>query len=189
MKNLSILLFFFLLFFSCTKEKVPTSAIPNEYQSKGNFLILQVGTELDAVYEYQLATTELTQNNLPIYHLTMNDGFENYTAWKFMPNDLVLFDQKMTKLTYNATKIEPNILGSSNEFIPFDSTKIQWIGNPSSADLSQIWSKVSALNLVKCYRNTHPNSKIGFYPTMMSIYDEQYGFSIPTQKYLVFLVK
>ena len=177
------------LFFSCTKEKVPTSAIPNEYQSKGNFLILQVGTELDAVYEYQLATTELTQNNLPIYHLTMNDGFENYIAWKFIPNDLVLFEQKMSKLTYNATKIEPNVLGSSNESIPFDSTKIQWIGNPSSADLSEIWSKISVLNLVKCYRNAHPNSNIGFYRTLMFIYDEQLGFSIPTEKYLVYLVK
>jgi hypothetical protein len=177
------------LLFSCTKEKVPTSAIPNEYQSKGNFLILQVGTELDAVYEYQLATTELTQNNLPIYHLTMNDGFENYTAWKFMPNDLVLFDQKMTKVTYNATKIEPNVLGSSNEFIPFDSTKIQWIGNPSSADLSQIWSKVSALNLVKFYRNTHPNSKIGICRIVVYTYNPDFGFSVPSEKYLVFLVK
>ena len=189
MKNLSILLFLSLLFFSCTKEKVPTSAIPNEYQSKGNFLILQVGTEFDAAYEYQLATTELTQNNLPLYHLTMNDGFENYIAWKFIPNDLVLFEQKMSKLTYNATKIEPNVLGSSNESIPFDSTKIQWIGNPSSADLSEIWSKISALNLVKCYRNTHPNSNIGFYRTLMNVYDEQLGLSIPTEKYLVYLVK
>ncbi len=189
MKNLPILLLLSLLIFSCTKEKVPTSAIPNEYKSTGNFLILQVGTELDAVYEYQLANTELQQCNLPIYHLTMNDGIENYKAWKFIPNDLVLFEQNMNKLTYNATKIEPNVLGSSNESIPFDSTKIQWIGTPSSADLSEIWSKISALNLVKYYRNAQPNSNIGFYRTLMNVYDQQLGFSIPTEKYLVYLVK
>jgi hypothetical protein len=93
------------------------------------------------------------------------------------------------KLTYNATKIETNVLGSSNESIPFDSTKIQWIGTPNSADLSEIWPKISALNLVKCYRNTHPSSNIGFYRTLMFIYDEQLGLSIPTEKYLVYLVK
>ena len=86
MKHILLFLLIGFVVYSCKKDKVPTPIVANYYQSNGNLLILKVDENLESVYEYNLASTVLYNDSLPLYYETYSDGIYNYTYWKFLPN-------------------------------------------------------------------------------------------------------
>lgn len=174
---------------SCKKDKVDEPIQTNYYQSNGNLLVLKIGENLEGVYEYNLATTVLNNDSLPLYFETYSDGIKNFSYLKFTPNPDTLFQYSSNNFIFNTALVDKNELQNLSVSIPFDSSQFQLIGTLNNFDYSSIWSKISKLEIVKTYRNSNPNSKIGINRIVINEYDEQLGLSIPNEKYLIYLVK
>ncbi len=175
--------------FSCKKDKVPAPIETNYYQSNGNLLILKIDDDVEGIYEYNLASTVLNNDSLPLSIETYSDGFMNYYYLKFSPNPDTLYSYTSTNFTFYTSLIDKNELQVLDSPIPFDSALFQQIGSQNNFNYSSIWSKISKLDIVKTYRNSNPTSKIGINRVVVDQYDEELGYSIPTEKYLIFLVK
>lgn len=189
MKLLVILFLLGLISFGCKKDKVPAPIVSNYYQSNGNLLILKIDDNLEGIYEYNLALTSLNNDSLPLFFETYSDGLNNYSYLKFIPNPDTLFQISSNNFIFYSILIDKNELEILNNSVPFDSAQFQLIGSQNNFDYSTVWSKISKLEIVKTYRTSNPNSKIGIHRIVINEYDEQLGFSIPIEKHLIFLVK
>ena len=189
MKHILIIFLIGFAILSCKKDKVPAPIEINYYQSNGNLLILEIDDNLEGVYEYNLASTVLNNDSLPLYFETYSDGINNYSYLKFTPNPDTLFQISSNNFTFYTTIIDKNELEILSNSIPFDYPQFQLIGNQNNMDFTSIWSKISKLDIVKTYRSSNPNSKIGINRIIINEYDEQLGISIPNEKYLIYLVK
>lgn len=189
MKNFSILLFLSFLFFSCTKGKIHQKETQSFYESHGNMMLLQVGEDLEGIYEYQVESTASQLDSFHLIHVLMNDGNEEYRGWKLASNQPLLYEQHTNHINFYAPKIAVDQLEKSNEHLPLDTTKIQWFSNPNGIESHDIWSKISNLAIVKAYRAQSPTTKIGIKRMVFYTYNPDFGFSVPSEKYLVFLVK
>ena len=188
MKHTLILILISLVVFSCSKDKVPAPIENSYYESNGNLLILEIDEDLESIYEYNLTSTDLNNDSLPLYYETYS-GLYFHSYLKFTPNPDTLFEQSSNNYTFFTPKIDVNELQNSSNSIPFDSTQFQLIESQNNFDYSSIWSKISNLEIVRTYRNSNPTSKIGITRIVSNVYDEQLGFGIPTEKHLIFLVK
>jgi hypothetical protein len=189
MKNFSILLFLSFLFFSCTKDKIHPKETQSFYESRGNMMLLQVGEDLEGIYEYQMESTAYQQDSFNLIHVLMNDGSEEYSGWKLASNQPILYELHANKMNFYSPKIAVDQLEKTSEHLPLDSTKIQWFQAPNGIDPTEIWSKISNLAIVKSYRADNPSTKIGICRIVVYTYNPDFGFSVPSQKHLVFLVK
>lgn len=186
----SFLLFLIgIVILSCKKEKIPITQTTNYYQSKGNLLIVKIDDDLESIFEYNLTSTELINDSLPLIVDSYSIGLTNYTCLRFVPNPDTLFQYSSNNFTFFTPKIDKSEFQILINPIPFDSSQFQLIGAQDDFDFSSVWAKISRLDIVKTYRNSHPDSKIGIDSFVINEYDEQLGFSTPTKKYLIFLVK
>jgi hypothetical protein len=177
------------LIFSCTKDKIHQKETQSFYGSRGNIMLLQVGEDLEGIYEYQMASTACQQDSFQLIHVLMNDGNEEYRGWKLASNQPLLYEQHANQINFYAPKIAVDQLEKTSEHLPLDITKIQWFQAPNGIDPTEIWSKISNLAIVKSYRADNPSTKIGICRIVVYTYNPDFGFSVPSQKHLVFLVK
>lgn len=189
MKNILIFLPICFLLLSCKKDTVPEPIDTIYYESEGNLLILMVGDTFEKAYEYNLASTQLSNDSLLITYETVPAPMDSYYYWNFLPNPDTLFWSLALNYTFMAEGINNTNFKKLNSPIPYDSSKVQVIFHQGNSDYEEIWSKVSKLEIVKTYRNALPNSRIGIMRTVMGIYNEELGFAIPEEKHLLFLVK
>ena len=189
MKNSTFLFIFLFLSFSCTKEKINQKETQSFYESHGNMMLLQVGEELEGIYEYQMESTTFMQDSFHLIHVLMNDGNEEYRGWKLASNQPLLYEQNAYHINFYAPKIAVDQLEKSSEHLPLDTTKIQWFPKPNGIESHDIWSKISNLAIVKAYRAQSPTTKIGIERMVFYTYNPDFGFSVPSEKYLVFFVK
>lgn len=191
MKQILLFMSLGIISFSCTKEKVPTSIQKSYYQSNGNFLVLQVGDELEEAHEYQLSTTVLSNDSLP---LTWNssvggiDGMEIQSYLKYFPNQDTIVQFVNEQLDFHSPLIDTSLLQKLTVSIPYNPSDFQVITGSNNGNAATIWSKISNLDIVKSYRTSNPIAKIGIQRIVEKVYDPQFGFSVPKEKYLVFLV-
>jgi len=189
MKHILVILLICLVSFGCKKDKLPAPKETNYYQSNGNLLTLKIGDYLEGVYEYHLASTVLNNDSLPLYFETFSDGINNNSYLKFTPNPDTLFKISSNNFTFFSALIDKNELENLSNSLPFNFSQFQLISNQNNMDFESIWSKISKLDIVKTYRSSNPNSKIGINRIVINEYDEQLGFSFPNEKYLIYLVK
>lgn len=189
-KNL-IFLFIATTLFGCKKDKVevPTPINTNYYQSNGNLLILEIGEIFENAYEYNLSAIQLNNDSIPISIETESNQVTNFSYWKLLPNPDTLFWSSSNDFKFMTNNIEENKLKILNNSITYDSAQFQFLGSQNNTNYSSIWSKVSNLEIVKTYRNSLPNSKIGISRVVINEYNEQLGVSTPVEKYFLFLVK
>lgn len=180
---------FLLLIVGCKKEKVPAPTKTNYYQSNGNLLILKIGDNLDGIYEYNLNSTVLNNDSLPLHFETYSNGINNYVYLKFTPNPDTLLQYSSNNFIFFTTQVDKIELQNLSSSIPFDSAKFQFIGTQNNSSYSSVWSKISNLEIVSTYRNSNPHSKIGINRMVINEYNPQLGFNTPHEKYLIYLVK
>jgi len=190
------LLFVGLIGFSlsgCKKEKpIPLAETKmNYYESDGNFMIFVVDDSLELAYEYNLQTIQLSNDLLPlIYESVLGpNGMYNYNYWKLQPNNDTLFWTYGGNLTFLEELIDINDLETSNlPSIP-ESNQFQIIGGNPNINILGLWDKVSSLEIVKEYRNSSPNSKIGILSQVVLGYDDATSLSFPVMKHFIFISK
>ncbi|MCX8487028.1 MAG: hypothetical protein ORN53_07655 [Crocinitomicaceae bacterium] len=115
MKNFSILLFLSILFFSCTKDKIHQKETQSFYESRGNMMLLQVGEDLEGIYEYQMESTAYQQDSFHLIDVLMNDGSEEYRGWKLESNQPLLYEQHANQMNFYAPKIAVDQLEKTSE--------------------------------------------------------------------------
>lgn len=191
MKQIGFIILLSFIAFSCKKEKVPTSVQKSFYQSNGNFLILKVGDELEAAYEYQLSSTSLSNDSLPLNWDSSDSGIDGMTMHYFLtfvPNEDTIIQQVNNYFSYNAQLIDTSILEKLTTSIAYNHSNFQVIASSNNVNDATIWSKIANLDIVKTYRTSNPTAKIGIQRIVENVYDPQFGFSVPIEKHLVFLV-
>lgn len=190
MKNTLLFLLIGLTLFSCKKEEVQKPCNSNNtYQSQGNLLLLGVGETFECAYEYNLASTQLNNDSLPINIETVQGNMFDTTYWKFTPNPNILISNSTNGISFSSNSIDENDLENMSYSLPYDSTQFQLFGNNYNTDSEEIWAQVSKLKIVKSYRDSNPNSKIGIAHIPVFEFNEQLGYKIPVLKHFLFLVK
>ncbi len=170
---------------SCKKDKVPVNDTTNYYQSNGNFLVVKIGEKVETVYEYNLSSIALNNDSLP---LTIN-SFSNGHFWQFAPNSDTLFWYSGTSFSFTTSPVSEKQLQKWMTTLPYNSAQFQFFSNQGSSGLITVWEKISNLDLVKTYRSANPNAKIGVTSVIINEFNDEFGFSMPVEKHLVFLVK
>jgi hypothetical protein len=191
MKQIGLIIILSFIAFSCKKEKVPTSVQKSFYQSNGNFLVLKVGDELEAAYEYQLSSTSLSNDSLPLNWDSSDAGIDGMTMHYFLtfvPNEDTIIQHVNNYFSYNAQLIDTSILEKLTSSIAYNHSDFQVIASSNNVNDATIWSKIATLDIVKTYRTSNPTAKIGIQRIVENVYDPQFGFSFPIEKHLVFLV-
>jgi hypothetical protein len=188
MNKLLLFLCFTPFLFSCKKEKTVPPIENNFYQSNGNLIILKIGEDLESIYEFNLDTINLPNDSLPLYMESCSNGVQNFYVWKCSPNPDTLFGYSTNNFFFNSPEIDQSALRRSIYPAPFNPNKFQLIGNPTDKDYQSLWSKISNLSILKFYRKSNPNAKIGIQQLVMSVYNESFGVSEPQIKYFVYLV-
>lgn len=191
MKQIGLIIILSFIAFSCKKEKVPTSVQKSFYQSNGNFLVLKVGDELEAAYEYQLSSTSLSNDSLPLNWDSSDAGIDGMTMHYFLtfvPNEDTIIQHVNNYFSYNAQLIDTSILEKLTSSIAYNHSDFQVIASSNNVNDATIWSKIANLDIVKTYRTSNPTAKIGIQRIVENVYDPQFGFSVPIEKHLVFLV-
>ncbi len=181
--------FFLLVLLGLTLSACKKAQKTNYYQSNGNFLILKVDEKLEAAYEYNLANISLMNDSLPTTYHTFSTGTTQQTFLQFTPNPDTLLEISQSNIMFFTHPIPSENLQQLQNAIAFDSEFFQVIGNSSTINLASIWSKIAKLDIVKTYRNANPSAKMGVQKIIFNEYDSQLGFSVPNEKFLVFLVK
>ncbi|MEX1191951.1 MAG: hypothetical protein WED10_12945 [Brumimicrobium sp.] len=191
MKKYKLLLIIGFLIIGCKKDKVndPIIEEDNYYQSSGNLLILKVSNKLGEAYEYNLASTELINDSLNIQVENNSDGLYQYSYWKYLPNSDTLFWRYSNNYTFSTASIEPEKLLQLESEIVLDTSLFQNIFNQSNIDYASLWSKVSNLEIVKTFRNASPNSKIGISRQVINEFDEELGFGVSKEIFILIFVK
>jgi hypothetical protein len=144
---------------------------------------------LEAAYEFNLANISLVNDSLPITYQTFSNGINQNTVLQLTPNTDTLLLISSNNFMFYSNPIPTENLQQHQNAIAFDSTNFQVLGGSSTIDLASIWSKIAKLDIVKTYRNSFPSAKIGIQKFIFYEYDPQLGFSVPSEKFLVFLVK
>ena len=90
--------------------------------------------------------------------------------------------------SYNAQLIDTSILEKLTTFIAYNHSDFQVIASSNNVNDATIWSKIANLDILKTYRTSNPTAKIGIQRIVENVHDPQFGFSVPIEKYLVFLV-
>lgn len=191
MKQIGLIILLSFIAFSCKKEKVPTSVQKSFYQSNGNFLVLKVGDELEAANEYQLSSTSLSNDSLPLHWDSSDAGIDGMTMHYFLtfvPNADTIIQHVNNYFSYNAQLIDTSILEKLTSSIAYNHSDFQVIASSNNVNDATIWSKIANLDIVKTYRTSNPTAKIGIQRIVENVYDPQFGFSVPIEKHLVFLV-
>jgi len=194
MKQILLLMSVCVITFACTKDKVPPSIQKSFYQSNGNFLVLKVGTVLEGAYEYQLNTTVLSNDSLPLiwdHSVGSVDGMSGQSILRFFPNQDTIIDYfYQQQFDYHTQLVDTSLLQKLSVSIPYNHADFQ-ILFPSNTVVSDamIWSKMANLDIVKTYRTSNPTAKIGIQRIIDYEYNPQVGCSLPIEKYLVFFVK
>lgn len=160
MKNTLLFMFIGFTLLGCKKEEIQHPTSRSFYQSQGNLLLLQVGETFECAYEYNLVSTELNNDSLPINLEVDLTGMFDYNYWIFSPNSDTLISNSSVGVSFPTNTINENDLESLSFSIPFDSTQFQLIGNKYNSEFEPVWEKVSKLEIVKNYRNSQPNSKL-----------------------------
>ncbi len=191
MKHIALIILVSFFAFSCTKEKVPISVQKSYYQSNGNFLVLKVGDELEGAYEYQLNTTVLSNDSLPLFwdsSVGGIDGMEVQSYLKYVPNQDTIVQCVNLQFDYHTQLIDTSLLEKLTSSITYNHSDFQVIASSNNVNDAIIWSKIANLEIVKYYRTSNPTAKIGIQRIVEKMYDPQFGFSVPIEKHLVFLV-
>lgn len=188
-KNKQLNYYFLLVLLGLALSACKKAQKTNFYQSNGNFLILKVDEKLEAAYEYNLANISLVNDSLPITYHTFSTGTTQLTFLQFTPNPDTLLEISQSNITFHTNPIPSENLQQLQNAIAFDSEFFQVIGNSSTINLASIWSKIAKLDIVKTYRNANPSAKMGVQKFIFNEYDSKLGFSVPNEKFLVFLVK
>lgn len=191
MKNTFLIISFGIVLIGCNKDKVPDAAADenNFYQSAGNLLILKIGDEFEEAHEYNLSSTELINDSLNIEIESYSDGMYQYNYWKYLPNPDTLFWSYSFDFTFYNEPLEPVELLEIDKEIQLDASLFQKILTEINLDYSSIWSKVSRLDIVKTYRDASPNSNIGITRQVINEFDEELGFNVPKEIFILILVK
>ncbi|MCJ8292680.1 MAG: hypothetical protein HRT58_22525 [Crocinitomicaceae bacterium] len=191
MKLTVIFLIIGFVFVGCKKDKVTPVISSSYYQSDGNFLILVLGDTLESVYEYNLPPVQLSNDSLQINYESVpgETGLYNYQYWKIQPNNDTLFWTYSNTFTFMEEQVSSKSLLSLNSSLSFNLNQFQVIGSSLNVNIEDLWSNVSLLDIVKEYRESSPNSKIGISRQVVYIYDDQLNFNVPHLKHLIFVAK
>ncbi|MFT5860889.1 MAG: hypothetical protein ACI865_003005 [Flavobacteriaceae bacterium] len=190
MKLIFTLLLCIPLLFACKKNEVAPSA-PSYYWSSGNFLILVIGDSLEAAYEYNLTSTQLVNDSLPIEieSAALPTSTYNFDYWKFAPNSDTLFWTNHQIFEWKEARIDAKELWIANTPMLLDTSQFQSVIWPINPDLEILWSEVENLEIVQSYRATNPTSKIGVSRHIIYTYLEEFEFSIPVEKHFLYFAK
>lgn len=186
--SLSALLLILLALSACTKDKVPIPEAPSYYQSKGNFLILQVSDTLEGIYEYNLPVTTLQNDSLPLVWSHFDDGIQVTSHLQFSPN----VDTLLRIIDKNFSFSSPFVNAKSLKVcagaeVP-NLSDFQFLGGPIQINPQQIWTQIALLDIVQKYRASKPNAKIAICRIVNYIYNSEFGLSLPQEKFLIFIV-
>jgi hypothetical protein len=187
MKSIYLLLLISLSLLACKK----TSPCPSStyYTSNGNLLILQLGEHFEGAYEFDLAYTALNNDSLPL-------SFESYlgpqgdvTSLRILPNPIPIFQLIANTIQWNTPMIDPTKLQQLPVSYPLDTSEIQAFGNPGNPNYPLLWDEISKLDIVHTYRKANPNTPVTVMKLITTSYNPELGFSIPSTKHLIFLVR
>jgi hypothetical protein len=187
MKSIYLLLLISLSLLACKK----TSPCPSStyYTSNGNLLILQLGEHFEGAYEFDLAYTALNNDSLPL-------SFESYlgpqgdvTSLRILPNPIPIFQLIANTIQWNTPMIDPTKLQQLPVSYPLDTSEIQAFGNPGNPNYPLLWDEISKLDIVHTYRKANPNTPVTVMKLVTTSYNPELGFSVPSTKHLIFLVR
>jgi len=187
MKSIYLLLLLSLSLLACKK----TSPCPSStyYTSNGNLLILQLGEHFEGAYEFDLAYTALNNDSLPL-------SFESYlgpqgdvTSLRILPNPIPIFQLIANTIQWNTPMIDPTKLQQLPVSYPLDTSEIQAFGNPGNPNYPLLWDEISKLDIVHTYRKANPNTPVTVMKLITTSYNPELGFSVPSTKHLIFLVR
>lgn len=187
--SLSALLLILLALSACTKDKVPIPEAPSYYQSKGNFLILQISDTLEGIYEYNLPNTTLPNDSLPLVWSHFDDGIQVTSHLQFFPNSDTLFTINGNYFNFTVPLIKSVSLEQLDAALIPSQSVFQEMGGPLNIDPEIIWSKIALLDIVQKYRASKPSSKIAIYRASINVYNSELGISLPELKYFVFIAR
>lgn len=173
----------------CKKEKIQEPSSCNSYVSSGNLLLLVVGETFECAYEYNLVSTPLKNDSLPISINTDQSSMFSASYWQYQPNEDTLFQSSSQQVQFYTSEIDENDLENLDYYMPYDSTQFQKINGNNNSNLSTAWNQISNLEIVKQYRNARPNSKIGIARVPFSEFNEQLGYAVMSTKNIIFLTK
>jgi hypothetical protein len=187
MKSIYLLLLISLSLLACKK----TSPCPSStyYTSNGNLLILQLGEHFEGAYEFDLAYIALNNDSLPL-------SFESYlgpqgdvTSLRILPNPIPIFQLIANTIQWNTPMIDPTKLQQLPVSYPLDTSEIQAFGNPGNPNYPLLWDEISKLDIVHTYRKANPNTPVTVMKLVTTSYNPELGFSVPSTKHLIFLVR
>ena len=187
MKSIYLLLLLNLSLLACKK----TSPCPSStyYTSNGNLLILQLGEHFEGAYEFDLAYTALNNDSLPL-------SFESYlgpqgdvTSLRVLPNPIPIFQLIANTIQWNTRMIDPTKLQQLPVSYPLDTSEIQAFRNPGNPNYPLLWEEISKLDIVHTYRKANPNTPVTVMKLITTSYNPELGFSVPSTKHLIFLVR
>jgi hypothetical protein len=188
MKRLFVLFLGLLSILGCSKDEVISADNPSYYQPQGNLLILQVGNEFEGAYEFQLNTISLINDSLQIAKYSNPNELHPNSYWKLLPNDDILFLSSSYEVNFGVPMISKDSLQFLFSAFTLDTSSIQLIST-SQINLTELCLKIANLAIVKSYRLSLPNSKIGLARIIMQELNDENGLMIPVEKYLFFLVR
>lgn len=186
MKKLSIFILSGFFLFACTKDKVPNKA---DSKINEHFLILMLDDSLETAVEYHLNPFQLENDSITFIRDHVSEGNYSYVYSKFKPTNDILFWTYQNKIQFTENELTSNQLNILEDSISLDKSKIQADIQINNSEIDFIWSKISNLTILKEYKDAKPTNKIAISHIVVQQYDENLGFTIPVQKYLVFLVK
>ena len=176
-------------FLACQKDENKYPCTNSDYRSQGNLLILKIGDELESAYEYNLPSTDLNNDSLPLYFESYTSGASSYQLLKFAPHHNALLQFSTQVFTFFAPEIDEKKLATRYAAKSINLNSFQHIGNTQNAGVETLWAKVSKRSIVHGYLGSNPDGPIGIMRIIVNEYDEQVGFGIPKEKYLLFFTK
>ncbi len=181
--------FILLCLFACQKEENMYNCTKSNYRSQGNLLILKIGDQLEGAYEYNLPSTVLNNDSLPLYFESYPNGTSIYQLLKFAPHPNAILQFSSQIFTFFATEIDPKKLATRYRAKSINLNSFQYIGNTQNIDIESVWAKVSKLSIVHGYLGANPHGPVGIMRIIVNEFDEQLGFGIPKEKQLLFFTK
>lgn len=187
MKSIYLLLLLSLSLLACKKTThCPT---PFYYTSKGNLLVLQLGERFEGAYEYDLTYTALNNDSLPLSVESYLGPQGDVTNLRVLPNPVPIFQLFANTIQWNTPLIDPTKLQQLPVSYPLDTSAIQAFGNPGNPNYPHLWETIAKLDIVHTYRKANPNAPITVMKLITTSYNPELGFSVPSTKHLIFLIR
>lgn len=189
MKALLVFLISCFLLVSCKKER-PCYPKSGFYQSQGNVLIVVCGEEIDSVYEFKRSNSTPILDSVPFETLNVfNFQNQEYTKHVLLQGiDSIYSKPQFGNIGVPRTAIHPYYLEQTDDLLEVENTSFQNHSFSSPLIVQNYWNKIAGLTLVKKYRENN-SSKIVCFRVIDFVYDEEIGFSIPTEKAIFVLVR